>query len=68
MGTVIQLSIPTLADVDPDKVLEGAKGKLSCVLVAGFTDDGEVWLASSTGEPGTNLWLMEKFKQRVLED
>ena len=53
--------------IDPDQVLEAAKGKLSEVVVIGFEKDrdGILYMASSEG-PGDTLWLVEVGKRDLL--
>ena len=64
-NNVVPLFAYTTMNIDPDKVLEGAKGKLKDVIVIG--DMGaEYWFASSTSNKGDMLLLLEEFKQRIL--
>jgi hypothetical protein len=56
----------TKLDIDPDGVLEGAKGKLDTVLVLGTCHNGDDWLAASTSNPADLLMLVEQFKFRLL--
>ena len=57
----------TKLDLDPDRVLEGAKGQLEAVIVIGYTSDGEEYFASSKADGGTTLWLLERCKKQLLE-
>ena len=68
MSNVIQFSGDTRLDIDPDKVLEGAKGELKSVLVIGECkdNDGRHWFASSTTDAGQLLWLIETFKHKLM--
>lgn len=56
LGGVTRLNLP------PDRILEGAKGKLESVLIMGQQDNGEWYFASSVADGGTVLWMMEKLK------
>jgi len=67
MGKIIEFSGITLLDIDPDKVLEGAKDELEQVILAGYDKDGELYLASSSRDIGSNLLLLERFKMFLLE-
>lgn len=61
------ISIPTLADVPTENVLEAAKGaRLDPVLVLGFDEQGELYARSSTGHEGVMIHLIELFKHRLL--
>jgi len=62
MGKIIEFSGSTLLDIDPDKVLAGAKGELEQVILAGYDMDGKLYLASSSRDIGSNLLLLERFK------
>lgn len=67
MGSnVVPFTGKTTLDIDPDGVLEGAKGELEQVLVLGFDEDGEYYFASSTSNIGTLLRLIETFKFDLL--
>jgi hypothetical protein len=67
MSKVVQLYAYTSHDIDPNKVLEGAKDKVSKVIVIGEMLGGEeYWFASSTTKRGDMLLLLEEFKQRIL--
>ncbi|NIA72284.1 hypothetical protein HBA54_27195 [Pelagibius litoralis] len=64
---VIEWGGITKLDLPPDRVLEGAKGKLERVVVLGFTESGDVFFASSGADGGDVIWLMEKAKKALLE-
>ena len=49
----------TCADLDCDLVLDGAKGKLSRVLLIGFNTDDNLYMAMSQGSIAENLLLLE---------
>lgn len=57
----------TCLDIDPELVLEGAKGKLQGCMVIGFDHDGEFYAASSYADGGDAMWLLELCKKRLLE-
>jgi hypothetical protein len=56
----------TRLDLDPDRVLDAAKGKLQGVVVLGFDKDGNFYASGSYADGGTLLWLLEACKQRLL--
>ena len=68
MSNVEQLDVVTLVDIEPDQVLNGAMGKLDHVIIIGVEDNGEKYFASSSGDQAENLWLIEKFKQFLLDE
>lgn len=53
-------------DVDPDVVLDMAKGELQQVLVIGTCHNGDDWIASHTGNPKDILFMLERFKFNLL--
>lgn len=67
MGKVIAFTGITKLDLPPDRILEGAVGKLDTVLILGWDKDGNEYFARSAADGGTNLWLMERCKLRLLD-
>lgn len=66
MAEVVELNVITRLDLPPDRLLEGAKGKLESVIIIGYTEDGEEYFASSKADGGTCLWLIERYKAALL--
>jgi len=66
MSNVIEIGGITKLDIDPDKVLQKAIGKLEGVVIAGYTKDGEEYFCSSYGDCTTTLWLLERLKMQML--
>ncbi|MDD5084232.1 MAG: hypothetical protein PHT88_04895 [Candidatus Moranbacteria bacterium] len=66
MSNVVNLHEYTRLAIDPDNVLEGAKGELAEVLVIGHCKDGSDWFAASTSDGGKLLWLLELFKHKLM--
>lgn len=66
---IIPFSGITKLDLDPDQILDAAKGQLEGVVVLGFCndEDGGFYAASSYADGGTVLWLLEQCKKRLLE-
>lgn len=60
---VVELEIPkadrTEGDIDADTVLEAALGKLSSVMVVGFTEGRSFYMALSQGSIAENLFILE---------
>ena len=66
MDNVIPLGNITKLDLNPDIVLENAKGKLSNFVIMGWDKEGELYFASTFSDGGNVLWIMEKAKQALL--
>jgi len=66
MSNVIEWGGVTSLPLDPDKVLNGAIGRLSEVLVIGYQHDGSIYFAASNGDGGDVIWLMEKCRHMLL--
>ena len=49
---VVVLNMETRKSIPPDRVLSGALGKLNQCVVVGWTEDGELYCASSTASKG----------------
>jgi hypothetical protein len=59
----------TFSRVEPDAVLDGAKGQLTEVFVIGVEDEGGgMFLASSTSNKPDLLWMLKMAEQRILAD
>jgi hypothetical protein len=67
MAEIVKFPGHTRNDIDPDNVLEGAKGQLNCVLVLGSGTDGNDWFAASTGDKAVLLLLCEQFRHDLLD-
>ena len=63
--TVTTLDTSTKMPIPVERVLDGARD-LQEVLVIGWDKDGELYGASSTGEVGELLELIERFKFKLL--
>ncbi len=67
MGDVIKGDFLVRGDMDPDEVLEAAKGELEECIVIGWDKDGELWLMGNRAHAGDALWLLEVAKKTLLE-
>jgi hypothetical protein len=63
---VIYLPIPDGMDMDPDRVLRAAEGRLKKVLILGITKDGLEYFAGSLSDGAEVLWMMERLKWLML--
>lgn len=66
MAEVIDFTSATTLSLDPDRVLEAAKGKMESVVVIGFTLDGAEYFASSDADGADVLWHLERAKHRLM--
>ena len=66
MGKVLPLNNVTYLDLPPDRILNGALGKLDGVVILGYDKDGNQYFASSYADGGEVLWLLEKCKLALL--
>lgn len=58
----------TRFDLPAEQVLQGAiDSGLKGVIIAGWDEDGDLYCASSYADGGDALWLVEKFKQKLME-
>ena len=65
MDNVTYLHAMTDQPLPVARVLDAAKG-CTDVLVLGWTPEGDFYAASSTGDGGTLLWWLERFKYALL--
>ena len=65
---IIDFNGITTQDIDSDKVISSALGKLDFVFIIGYDKNGELYLASSSSDLTKNLWVLEKAKKDILDD
>ncbi len=65
---VVMLDTITRLDVPADRILTAAMEKLEGVVIAGYTNDGEEYFASSYADGGDALWLIERLKMHLLRN
>jgi hypothetical protein len=68
MGKVVPIGGVTKLDLFPDLVLENNKGVFEGLVIMGFDKQGNEVFASTYADGGTVLWLLERCKQRLIED
>ena len=68
MGEVVEFDGLTTLDISPDSVLKSAVGKLEKVVLIGIDLDGNPYDASSFTDGCEVLWMLEKFKLRMLDE
>jgi uncharacterized protein with WD repeat len=57
----------TLLDLEADDVLEAAKTHLESAVIIGWTNDGDLYVASTTSKTGEIFLLLELTKDALLE-
>lgn len=68
MGDVVIFDGITRLDVPAERILKAALDLgLKGVVIAGYAPDGSEYFASSYADGGDALWLVERFKKRLLE-
>lgn len=68
MGDVVHLNIPTNGDIPCDRVLSGAEAaNLESVLVLGWDQSGDFYIASSSGDVGKLLMLLELGERETID-
>jgi len=56
----------TTLNIDPDKVIEAAKGKLEMVVIVGYDKDGFEYFASSDPDGPEILWILQRASTGIL--
>lgn len=68
MADIVDFDAPYYGPVTPEKILQGALAKnLREVVVIGETQDGTVYLSSTTGEAQKVYWLCACAKKLTME-
>ena len=64
MADIINFTGITTLDLDPDRILEAAKGELESVVIVGYgkaADGSQIeYFASSISDGGTVAWLLNR--------
>jgi hypothetical protein len=63
---ILEFTGVTSLDLDPDRVIDRAAGKLKSVIIIGYDHDGDEFFASSVADGGEVLWLLERTKLKLL--
>lgn len=64
---VIPFGGVTRLDIDPDRVLNSAVGKMECVVICGVDKEGNEYFAASMADGADALWYLERCKKKLLE-
>lgn len=65
-SNVVDLNVITTLDLDPDRLLQKALGKMDRVIIIGVDKDGDEYFASSCSDGGTAIWDMERAKLKLM--
>lgn len=63
---VVDFAGITTLDIDPDRILQSAIGKMDQVVLIGWDKNGQEYFSSSVSDGGTVLWHMERAKLQLL--
>jgi hypothetical protein len=66
MSNIVKFPGDTLLDLNPNDILEEAKGKLEKVIVIGYTEDGSEYFDTSFADGMTAVWLLERIKYMLV--
>lgn len=66
MSEVIEFRGVTRLDLDPDRVLENAKGQLKHFVIIGYNTDDEFFFSSTMADGGDVMWMLEVAKLKLL--
>ena len=67
MGKVLDFTGITKGDLDPDAILEAAKGKVTDVIVLGYDENDMEYFASAKSDAKELLWLIKRYEKYLLE-
>ena len=67
MSNIVDFAGFTKNDIEPNKVLDGAPRTLETVMVAGWDENGELYVASNTSNCPELLWLMRVCEKHLVD-
>ena len=67
MAEILDFTGTTKGDIDPDAILEAAKGRVSDVILLGYDENGEEYFASAKADVTAILWLLKRYEKYLLE-
>jgi len=53
-------------DLDPDRLLKKAIGRMDQVVIIGYDKDGEEYFATSQADGGETLWHLQRAIHRLM--
>ena len=66
MGDLLVMGGITRLDIPAQRILDEADGKLKSAIVLGYSNSGDEYFASSIADGADVLWLLERFKLKLL--
>ena len=66
-SNVVDLPVVTRLDLDPERALSKATGRLKSVLILGYTHEGGEYFASSIADGPESAWLLDRAKLKLLK-
>lgn len=67
MSNIIDLPVITKLDLNPDRILEAAKGKLDIAIIIGVDKEGDFYFASTKADGGEVNWWLDTAKRKLFE-
>ena len=67
MAKVVNFGGITKLDLDPDRILEAAKGQMLQVVICGLDKEGMRYFASSQADGGEVLWHLERARHALMK-
>jgi len=64
---VVEFGGITKLDLDPDRLLQKAMGRLSEVVIIGFDKDGGEYFAASKADAGDTLYHLDRARHRLMK-
>jgi hypothetical protein len=65
--SVIKFPGITRLELNPDDVLDAAKGQLDLAIVIGVTPEGNFYFASSEPDGAEVVWWLERTKHKLMQ-
>lgn len=66
MSNIVDFNGITRLNLDPDRVLNKAIGKLTDVIIIGYDKDGEEYFSSSIAGGPEITWLLDRMKYMLM--
>ncbi len=66
MDEIIKFTGDTIAESEPDDILDAAKGETQRCLVLGWQEDGELWFSASFSDVAEIVYLLETAKTKAM--
>lgn len=67
MVDIINFDGETKLELEADKVLDAAKGRVEDCIIAGWDKDGELYLATTSGNMPEIIFILEHAKNYIMK-